>query len=146
MLRIVREKNALDSYQAGASIRRHSQVDSNRLTVWQRLDPERLRLNWLAICNQNEAGLYQLGDCPLLRFLNPRVEQRFGRRHFQIVREIDNVDDKRALDLIPLKTKIEVTERYGMGLNALDQASGSQEQQSESADHRFAISARCRSH
>ena len=40
-----------------------------------------------------------------------RVEQPLGRLDVQVVRDVEDVDDERALDRVPLQPQIEVAER-----------------------------------
>jgi hypothetical protein len=132
MLRIVWKKRALDFQQSGPRIRGDLQIGPYRLAVRKRLEAKQFYLKLPSIGNQTEAGLYKLGDCIPLRFRYARVEQGFGRREVQIVREVDDVGDKGAFDLFSVEANIEVAERYRMGLyarsEAWDQAPGDQNQ------------------
>src|SRR5262245_29339123 len=98
-------------------------MQSHCLPIGQWFNALQLQIERLAISRQQNVGPQEAQNGLLLRLKRNRVEQRLGRRHIQLAREICDVRDEIAFQvaLALAKTKIEIAERDRMSVYGRDQ-------------------------
>ena len=111
---IVWEHVGGDGQAAGPSVEGEAEGQLQRTGVPRAPSPRTMRRQRAAVGAHGEPRGQQVGERRRLLRREVGIEQPLGRLDGQIVRDVEDVDDQRALDRVGAQPQVEVAERYGV--------------------------------